>query len=172
MKTICIACGKVFKKRSAQKRCKPCQKAYRKARCASYYQNHREELRVWSAAYYDKNTEAVKARVAAYAEKHKAEIKIKDQKRHKSRYAKHPVYQSVYGHHYKIFSSRRQSDHNYRGMPFCEEWNPDRGGRYEAGEQWIIENLESSRWLLAAYRGPREGVHAGQSGVGVSPEAE
>lgn len=29
----------------------------------------------------------------------------------------------------------------YKGMPFFDGWNPDKGGSYQAGERWIIENL-------------------------------
>jgi hypothetical protein len=29
----------------------------------------------------------------------------------------------------------------YAGMPFCDDWNPKKGGSVNAGEQWIVQHL-------------------------------
>ena len=48
--------------------------------------------------------------------------------------------QTVRNHHlaaFKLHEGRRI----YDGMPFHDAWNPDKGGSYKAGGQWIIDNL-------------------------------
>ena len=53
-------------------------------------------------------------------------------------YAANVERESVRGHHYFIC---RQQKSGYAGMPFFDGWNPDRGGSFNAGAQWIIEAL-------------------------------
>ena len=45
---------------------------------------------------------------------------------------------SVRDHHYYIFRKRIPS---YLGMPFYAAWNPDCGGSFKAGSEWIIGNI-------------------------------
>ncbi len=52
-----------------------------------------------------------------------------------------PEYRTVRGHHHDIFNSNSSARRNYRGMPFFDSWNPDKGGSWAAGAKWIIENL-------------------------------
>jgi hypothetical protein len=52
------------------------------------------------------------------------------------------VMESVLSHHYSIFSSQReQEQRTYKGMPFFDGWNPDKGGSFLTAVLWIIENL-------------------------------
>ncbi|MGH2508387.1 MAG: hypothetical protein ACRDHZ_13460 [Ktedonobacteraceae bacterium] len=51
---------------------------------------------------------------------------------------KYPERNTVRCHHRLIFQLRRPT---YAGMPFFDNWNPDKGGSFNAGAQWIIENL-------------------------------
>jgi hypothetical protein len=48
---------------------------------------------------------------------------------------------SVRGHHRRIFDSAHEAHGNYKDMPFFGGWNPDKGGSFQAGAQWIIDNL-------------------------------
>lgn len=49
----------------------------------------------------------------------------------------HPEHITVRNHYHMI----QNEDKNYLGMPFYDEWNPNKGGSYGAGVQWIIENI-------------------------------
>lgn len=49
-----------------------------------------------------------------------------------------PEYRTVYEHHRFIF--RRQNP-NYCGMPFYDQWNPDKGGSFIFGLHWILKHL-------------------------------
>ena len=53
----------------------------------------------------------------------------------------HPEYSTVSTHHYYIFIGTGLRYRSYKGMPFCEEWNPDKGGAFWKGAKWIIDNL-------------------------------
>ena len=50
------------------------------------------------------------------------------------------------------FHSIRREESTYKGMPFCDAWNPYTGGSFLAGESWIIENLgkrpPDGKWQL------------------------
>jgi hypothetical protein len=48
---------------------------------------------------------------------------------------------SVRSHHHSIFKSLDRSCRTYKGMPFCDGWNPDKGGSFKAGSEWIITNI-------------------------------
>ena len=56
-------------------------------------------------------------------------------------YTKNRERSSVAHHHYDIFNSKSSRHKNYEGMPFYDEWNPDKGGTFQAGADWIILNL-------------------------------
>lgn len=53
----------------------------------------------------------------------------------------HSEQRSVRGHYSYIFDQNSRSHANYKGMPFYDGWNPDKGGSFEIGAQWIIDNL-------------------------------
>lgn len=53
----------------------------------------------------------------------------------------HPEHITVARHWYYIFKSRRKDARTYKGMPFFDGWNPDKGGSFQAGADWIIANL-------------------------------
>jgi hypothetical protein len=51
-----------------------------------------------------------------------------------------PEYRTVWQHYRWIFTN----DIKYRtywGMPFYDKWNPKKGGSYQVGAKWIMENL-------------------------------
>ncbi len=49
-----------------------------------------------------------------------------------------PELRTVQFHYNYIFNGKHK---NYTGMPFYDAWNPTKGGSFEAGYDWIIENL-------------------------------
>jgi hypothetical protein len=51
-----------------------------------------------------------------------------------------PEITSVRSHFYFIFGTKN-SNKNYKGMPFFDGWNPRKGGSHRAGGDWIIKNL-------------------------------
>jgi hypothetical protein len=51
-----------------------------------------------------------------------------------------PEYKSVKEHYLIIFDTKGRYP-TYQGMPFCEDWNPQKGGAYWKGAKWIINNL-------------------------------
>lgn len=53
-------------------------------------------------------------------------------------YAANVERESVRGHHYFICRRPRKC---YAGMPFWAAWDPDKGGSFDAGGQWIIRHL-------------------------------
>lgn len=52
-----------------------------------------------------------------------------------------PEYRTVCGHYNHIFISKRPSAAGYKGMPFYDEWNPQKDGAIWKGAKWIIDNL-------------------------------
>lgn len=52
-----------------------------------------------------------------------------------------PEYQTVSKHWRWIFKDVDSRLHSYKGMPFYDGWNPDKGGFISAGCAWIIDNL-------------------------------
>lgn len=53
------------------------------------------------------------------------------------KFSRKPEYSTVISHIYYI-----NNEHSsYKGMPCYDEWNPKKGGSYEAGYNWIVENL-------------------------------
>ena len=47
---------------------------------------------------------------------------------------------SVKKHYFDIFSPNSVQQ-NYKGMPFHDEWNPNKGGSFLSGSLWIVEHL-------------------------------
>jgi hypothetical protein len=61
-----------------------------------------------------------------------------------------PEYTSVMNHYNHIFRNT-QAHKYYNGMPFCDDWNPKKGGDLWHGARWIIKNLGSKpgpKWSL------------------------
>jgi len=56
-------------------------------------------------------------------------------------YSWSPEYRTVSSHYHYIFNPNRRGHDVYHGMPFFDEWNPDKGGSFRAGADWIIANL-------------------------------
>jgi hypothetical protein len=105
-----------------------------KAHCAAYQAAHKEEIKACRAVYRAAHKEEIKARSAAYYVAHKEEIKAYD--------AAHKEEQSVRNHHRDIFGTKKTPPRkNYEGMPFCDAWNPKKGGSFRAGGDWIKANL-------------------------------
>jgi hypothetical protein len=52
-----------------------------------------------------------------------------------------PEWFSVMNHWHLILGNRSKNNPSYVGMPFCDEWNPKKGGSFVAGSDWIIKNL-------------------------------
>jgi hypothetical protein len=55
--------------------------------------------------------------------------------------AKHVERATVNSHWHYIFNPETRAYKNYRGMPFFDSWNPNKGGSYQSGADWIIKNL-------------------------------
>lgn len=50
-------------------------------------------------------------------------------------------YNTVKRHHYMIFRCENPRYKGYKGMPFFDGWDPEKGGSFEIGANWIKENL-------------------------------
>lgn len=90
----------------------------------------KEKRRKYEQKYREAHKEETQERYKKYKEIHKEEL-WKYRNAHKER-------SSIRSHHYAIFKERRPS---YKGMKFYDGWNPNKGGSYKAGEDWIIKNL-------------------------------
>jgi len=107
-----FACGRLTEKTCHfQKRCHPCAKEHKK--------EHRKAMR---ELYPEKD----KKMHADYRENHREEAKALSAEWNKT---------------HKEYIVKQSSQKNYKGMPFFDEWNPDKGGSFQAGADWIILNL-------------------------------
>lgn len=52
-----------------------------------------------------------------------------------------PEYTTVCNHYRYIFTFGIRCHDNYVGLPYCDDWNPKKGGSFPKGAKWIIENL-------------------------------
>lgn len=52
-----------------------------------------------------------------------------------------PEYGTVTAHWRWIFTSTDPVSVCYKSMPFCDKWNPRKGGSLYLGAKWIIDNL-------------------------------
>ena len=52
-----------------------------------------------------------------------------------------PEYNTVQNHWKFVFDPRNPAFLRYKDMPFCDDWNPRKGGDYRKGVKWILENL-------------------------------
>jgi len=57
------------------------------------------------------------------------------------RHRDNPELQSVRGHFGSICRDSAGRYPTYKGMPFFDGWNPDKGGSHQVGADWIIANL-------------------------------
>jgi len=125
-------------------------KAYRsshKDEIKAYWDSHKEKYKISQANWYKANKSELKIAAAAYYKENKEKINAKNKKwneDHKEkmiayRYA-HRAANSVRNHYYYIYSNSPRRT-NYEGMPFFDGWNPNKGGSFGAGEDWIIKNL-------------------------------
>jgi hypothetical protein len=117
-------CGAPTERRgSHQKWCRECAKEVKKARRAAWRESKKEELHKQSAVWYSANKENIRPRKLAYKASHKEDTSLRS-------------------HHNWIFGTKTKPPlKNYEGMPFCDAWNPDKGGSFLAGGQWIRDNL-------------------------------
>lgn len=106
-----------------------------KARNATHYKKHRKEKLAANAAWRKRNKRKIKVIQAAWQEANKETIRMKKNIYDRNRV----IHKTIYGHHYLIFRSTKRK--NYKGMPFFDEWNPDKGGSFDIAERWILENL-------------------------------
>jgi hypothetical protein len=92
----------------------------RNASSRKYYANHRKERLAHNAAW------------------------MKENEGYRKRYTKtHRERKTAIARHRFIFKSKKNDPYhrNYKGMPFFDAWNPDKGGSFDAAESWIIKNL-------------------------------
>jgi len=78
-------------------------------------------------------------RAAEHYASHKEEIIIKNANRN----AKNYIRLSVRQHHISIFGNKKGNGTRscYSGMLFFKDWDPARGGSFQAGADWIVENI-------------------------------
>ena len=162
---VCLGCGKeVERTGNSQKYCRSCRRAEDLKKDAEY--RARPEVKMATAK---RNAERyakpeVKAAIAKWSALHyaKPEIKAARRKWHQKWYAEqitkpefraalakkskkwneeNKEHASVRSHHYNIFKSTDPKLRTYKGMPFFDAWNPDKGGSFKAGGDWIIANL-------------------------------
>jgi hypothetical protein len=103
-----------------------------------YFQTHREQHRKRGRAWEKKNKKQI---LANRREKYAADPALRQRRyaREKASRLAHPERLSVKGHYDCIHANERCP--TYVGMPFFDGWSPKTGGSYEAGAQWIINNL-------------------------------
>ena len=113
-----------------------CEKHYQQKQRETNPEKYREHCRKWRAAHPE------------HREKHCARLrKSREANPEKSReqcrkwYSENLEYTSVYNHHRAIFNPKHRNHECYKNMPFFDAWNPDKGGSFEAGADWIIINL-------------------------------
>lgn len=112
MRTIeCVDCSAEVKKTRTQKRCIPCQAVFDLSRRIV-------QRKTYHVEHLEKRCAQSKSSNAAHRER-----------------------RSLGSHHYFIFKSKGPKHRTYRNMPFFDEWNPDKGGSFEAGANWLIEHL-------------------------------
>jgi hypothetical protein len=118
-KIVCEECGKKAERTSNnQKYCRKCIKKVLKAQ----------------ARAYNTSPDGIKHRAAYNASP--------QGKRRTNKYlSNHRELSSVRRHHCSIFNPKHPSYNHYKGMPFYDGWNPDKGGSFNLAEKWIIENL-------------------------------
>jgi hypothetical protein len=90
--------------------------------------------------YYLRNQKKIIARSTEWNKVHKQRHQ-ESQRRWRQ---KNIEYLTVQHHHGMIFRKFHSDGHNYRhykGMPFFNSWNPDKGGSFRTGANWIIKNL-------------------------------
>lgn len=61
-----------------------------------------------------------------------------------------PEYKTVQGHFHHIFTDVSHRPW-YKDMPFCDDWNPQKGGSFASGAKWLIENIgkkPEGKWEL------------------------
>ena|ERR1700676_1805723 len=116
-------CGRIVEKTCHfQKRCFLCASEHKK--------EHRQLMR---ELYPEKD----KKMHQSYREAHRNKANAYSANWNKT----HKEYIAVSSHHYSIFKSKQLSQKNYKGMVFFDSWNPDKGGSFQAGAEWIISNL-------------------------------
>jgi hypothetical protein len=119
---------------------------------AEYRKTHRKKSRRYSKKYYRDNKEKAKIHNAAYHKAHKKEENARRRRHHHNNKTKSLKTQrnwrkrsveriTIVSHYYAIFSTKSFKHKNYKGMPFFDEWNPDKGGSFDGGAEWIIKNL-------------------------------
>jgi hypothetical protein len=111
-------------------------KAWQAANYTAYYAAHKEEIKANVAAYRAANQEKIMACRVRHFAAHKEEINALARERYGTRY----IITSVYHHHRCIFKGRTR-ERTYKNMPFFDAWNPDKGGSFRVGADWIRDNL-------------------------------
>jgi hypothetical protein len=111
-----------------------CSREHEKAIDAAYRVAHKKEKNSYDVAYRAAHKEEIKAYNLAHRAAHKEQHKVYDSERKEE--------SSVRSHHRMIFGTNKTPPRkNNEGMPFCDAWNPKKGGSYRAGGDWIIANL-------------------------------
>jgi hypothetical protein len=110
--------------------------AYRsthKEKLRTYNSTQKEEMKAYQAAWYKAHRKEVLASSGAYYDAHREEILIYR--------STHKEIATVRSHYKFIFKCKSPCSRSYKGMSFYDGWNPDKGGSYKAGGEWIIENI-------------------------------
>ena len=116
-------CGKTVRcVRSNRKRCSDCLSKDAQVRLKAWHKANPKKRRAYHISWRKANL--------AYARAY-------DRARNTAR----SEHKTVMDHHRLIFNPKNSRYANYRGMPFFDGWNPDKGGTYKAGTEWIIVNL-------------------------------
>jgi hypothetical protein len=112
-----------------------------KAYNQKYTKEHRAEIRAYAAKYIREYYAVRKKKFKKY----NAEYYAANQKRVKKQQTKlrrtRPELETIRSHYYRIFYTKAENHRNYKGMPFFDNWNPKKGGSFDAGAEWIINVL-------------------------------
>ena len=111
-----------------------CKTCYSKLYVQTHREQHRKRGRTWAKKNREKDLAARRANYAA-----NPELRERRYAREKAKRSANPERVAVKGHYDAIHAVKRCP--TYTGMPFFKDWSPKTGGSYDAGAQWIIENI-------------------------------
>lgn len=93
--------------------------------------------------------------------KHLQQERLRD---HRNGISQTPEYRTAMYHHWCIFTSDDASRHTYKGMPFYDGWNPQKGGSFAAAAVWIVKRLGSK-----SEQPPGSSLHIVEHALGFMP---
>lgn len=95
---------------------------YQKDYHASLYKEHTEEIKERNAQWVRENPEKQKVREHRWGQDNLIRVSLRS-------------------HHHWIFNDYHPCHSVYVGMPFCDRWNPDKGGSFATGQSDLLAEI-------------------------------